>query len=231
MKNPLVVGYKGEIGSFILGGLLRVMPKALNIWCVDVNETVAEVSSRIEISDVIFLCLPMHKTIEWLEKYERILCGKIIVEQASSKEWIYKHPISQRLSIESMHILFRPSQTPNIEDRRVALFKLQHIRLMAEDIAAITQSKIVWFNGAEEHDREMALQQALLHRTILVLGKLFDECKGQTYVSKKILELRDRIQKGNLELYSDIQKNPHLQEQLIRFDKSMAEFNITQYWK
>jgi len=31
MKRPLVVGYKGEIGSFILNGLLRIMPKALDI--------------------------------------------------------------------------------------------------------------------------------------------------------------------------------------------------------
>ena len=29
MENPLVVGYKGQIGSFILNGLLRMMPKAL----------------------------------------------------------------------------------------------------------------------------------------------------------------------------------------------------------
>ena len=29
-RAPLVVGYKGEIGSFILQGLLRHMPKALD---------------------------------------------------------------------------------------------------------------------------------------------------------------------------------------------------------
>ena len=47
MNNPLVCGYKGEIGSFILSGLLKVMPKALDIWCVDVNETESEVIDRI----------------------------------------------------------------------------------------------------------------------------------------------------------------------------------------
>ena len=38
-KSPLVVGYKGEIGSFILQGLLRTMPKALDILCYDILDT------------------------------------------------------------------------------------------------------------------------------------------------------------------------------------------------
>jgi hypothetical protein len=66
MKQPLVIGYKGEVGSFVLGGLLRIMPKALDIWCVDVNETKREVEQRIKISDVIFLCVPLQMTLEWL---------------------------------------------------------------------------------------------------------------------------------------------------------------------
>ena len=55
-KSPLVVGYKGEVGSFLLNGLLKIMPKALNVWCFDICETPIEKEHRIKISDCIFLC-------------------------------------------------------------------------------------------------------------------------------------------------------------------------------
>jgi prephenate dehydrogenase len=130
-----------------------------------------------------------------------------------------------------MHILFRPSQTPNIQDRKIGLFKGQFNRKLEKLIADISKAKVVWFKNAKEHDREMAIQQALLHRTILVLGKLFDKCNGSTYVSKKILELRDRICCGNKELYSDIQNNKHLSEQIKVFQKELNNFDINKFWK
>ena len=66
MKQPLVIGYKGEIGLFILMGLIKIMAKALDIWCVDINETKEEVEQRIKIADTIFLCVPLETTLEWL---------------------------------------------------------------------------------------------------------------------------------------------------------------------
>jgi hypothetical protein len=91
MKHPLVVGYKGEIGSFILSGLLRVMPKALNIWCTDVNESDEEVASRIKIADVIFLCVPLQSTLNWLLKFKNLLKDKTIIEQCSLKEGLFEN--------------------------------------------------------------------------------------------------------------------------------------------
>jgi prephenate dehydrogenase len=83
MKQPLVIGYKGEIGSFILGGLLRLMPKALDIWCTDINETDEEVANRIKVSDVIFLCVPLQLTMSWILKHKLLLKDKILIEQCS----------------------------------------------------------------------------------------------------------------------------------------------------
>ena len=77
----------------------------------------------------------------------------------------------------------------------------------------------------------MAIQQALLHRTILILGKLFDQCNGSTYVSKKVLELRDRIKNGNKDLYRDIQGNRHLEEQVEKLKNSLINFNIDDFWE
>jgi prephenate dehydrogenase len=131
-----------------------------------------------------------------------------------------------------MHILFRPSQTPNLEDRAVALFKDQFNSLMIQEIEKITQSKIVWYKDAVEHDKEMAVQQSLLHRTLLILGKQLRECNGSTYISKKVLELDSRIRQGNKDLYQLIQENKYLPEALKRLKTDFDEFNLKEEpWK
>lgn len=229
MKNPLVVGYKGEIGSFILNGLLRIMPKALDIWCCDINETEDEVAKRIQVSDVIFLCVPMDVTIPWLLYHEKLLKDKVIIEQCSLKEQIYKDKRLEGLNICAMHILFRPSQTPDIEDRKVAFFRKQLNLRTARIISEMIQSKVVLYDNAEEHDKEMAIQQALLHRTLLVMGKMLKECKGSTYIGKKVMELETRIRKGNKDLYKLIQANRHLPGQLKRMKKEFDDFKIEDY--
>lgn len=231
IKNPLVVGYKGEIGSFILSGLLKVMPKALSIWCVDINETEEEVKQRIKASDVIFLCIPFDKTLSWMDSYFYLLGDKVIIEQCSLKEWVYEYEPLSRLDIRSMHVLFRPSQTPNLEDRRVGLIKDQFEPPIVDFIEKVTQSKIVWYKDEHEHDKEMAVQQALLHRTLLILDKMLHDCNGSTYISKKVLELSDRIKKGDLELYSKIQGNKHLPDVLENFEYLFNHFKIEDYWK
>jgi len=230
MNNPLVVGYKGEIGSFILNGLLRVMPKALNIWCVDVNETEAETKYRIKRSDVIFLCVPLKDTLPWLIINKPLLKGKIIIEQTSLKGWL-NHKVVRDLDVISMHILFRPSQTPDFADRTVGLFKGEFSNMDIETIRSITQSKIIFFENVQQHDIRMAVQQALLHRTLLVLGRLLRECEGSTYISKKVLELEARIKKGNLDLYSAIQDNIFLPEALAAMRDELANFDIKNYFK
>lgn len=230
MKQPLVIGYKGEIGSFILNGLLRIMPKALDIWCADINETEEEVVERIRKSDVVFLCVPLEITLNWLLKYKLLLKDKIVIEQCSLKEWLFESGITDFVNVRSMHILFRPSQTPNLEDRKVGLFENEFDETLAKEIESITQSKIVWFKNAQEHDKEMAVQQALLHRTLLILGKSLKECNGSTYISKKVLELVDRIKKGNSNLYKMIQDNKYLPEKLEQIKRDFESFEIEKFW-
>lgn len=226
-----MVGYKGEIGSFILGGLLRIMPKALDIWCIDINETQEEVEHRIKVSDIIFLCTPLEITVKWLIEHKALIENKPVIEQCSLKEWLFENEALKDLDIRSMHILFRPSQTPNREDRRVGLLKGHFNETLAKDIADITQSSIVWFENAEEHDQEMAVQQALLHRTLLILGRALKECKGSTYISQKVLELEGRVRKGDKDLYGRIQENKYLPGALEKLKKDFEEFNLSDFWK
>jgi prephenate dehydrogenase len=225
-----VVGYKGEIGSFILGGLLRRMPKALDIWCVDINETQEEVEHRIKVSDIIFLCTPLEITVPWLIEHKALIGARPVIEQCSLKEWIFENEALKGLDIRSMHILFRPSQTPNKEDRRVGLFKGHFNDTLAKDIADITQSSIVWFENARDHDQEMAIQQALLHRTLLILGRALKGCKGSTYISQKVLELESRIRKGDRNLYGRIQENKYLPKVLEGLKRDFENFRLDDFW-
>jgi len=232
VNSPLVVGYKGEIGSFILSGLLKVMPKALDIWCVDIKETESETLERINKSDVIFLCVPLNMTVDWILRYSGVLQGKIIIEQSSLKSWVDEKMFEfENIDIRSMHILFRPSATPNLDDRKVGLLRNDFDDNFAKEIAVITQSQIVWYNGIEEHDKEMAIQQALTHRMLLVLGRQLEICHGSTYIGKRVIELSDRIKKGDLDLYRSIQGNEHLGSHLINFKNELDNFKIENYMK
>lgn len=230
---PLVVGYKGEIGSFILQGLLKTIPKALDIWCFDINETEKEKIDRIKKSDTIFLCIPIQDTVEWLFKYQKYLKGKKIIEQCSIKGIIFGNKKLlckiNHYSLFSMHILFRPSITPNKEDRKVML--IEHYPVgwggLEKTIEKITDSKIVWIRDYKTHDIVMARQQALIHRVLLCLDNLIENSCGQTYIGKKLMELTNRIKSGDKILYSSIQKNKYLPEVLKEFNKNLRDFDIT----
>jgi len=231
IKSPLVVGYKGEIGSFILQGLLKVIPKALNIWCYDVYEARSEVLNRIRKADVIFLCIPMEETITWFEKNKGLLRGKVLIEQCSLKTKICSHIKKQEkewgFTLLSMHILFRPSATPNIEDRRVALIDAKSWpNSYRACILATTNSSPILFLTCLEHDIVMAYQQALVHRVILVLDRLSSDLPGKTYISGKICELAKRIRSGDPTLYSLIQENESLPFALSRFTDEFRNFDI-----
>ena len=171
----------------------------------------------------------MNKTIDWIVRYKELLKGKTILEQCSLKVGICKDERLKGLDIKSMHILYRPSQTPNLDDRKVGLMREQFDASMAKELAEVTQSEIVWYDNVEEHDKEMAIQQALVHRTLLILGKTLSKCSGSTYISKKVVELSDRIKQGDLDLYKQIQDNEYLDEHLEDLSEEFKEFNINEY--
>ena len=227
-KNPLVVGYKGEVGSFLLNGLLRTMPKALNIWCFDINENEHERIERIKKSDYIFLCVPIQDTVKWLIQYKPFLKDKIIVEQCSLKSIIYENKEIKNLNYISMHLLFRPSATPNKEDRRCIILnnnkfhkEIMSLNIIGDFIHEITNAEIVWLSDYTEHDKLMAKRQALIHKVILALDKTMEE-GTDTYTSSQIRKLALRIKAGNKELYSFIQTNKYLSEALEKFKNNLT---------
>lgn len=223
-QNPLVVGYKGEVGSFLLNGLLRTMPKALNIWCFDINESEEERIERIKKSDYIFLCVPIQDTVRWLKQYKPFLKDKIIVEQCSLKSIIYENKEIKDLNFISMHLLFRPSATPNIEDRSCIFLRLkedQSVGILSW-IQKIQIPKISYLEDYKEHDRLMAERQALIHKVLLVLDKTFSERDIDTFTSRQVKKLIERIKAGNKDLYNFIQTNEYLPEVLEKFKKNLG---------
>lgn len=234
MKKPLVVGYRGEIGSYLLQGLIKYMPKALDINCVDIHETKAERNVRVMESDVIFLCTPIEKTLDFFEENKGYLKGKIVVEQTSLKSTLYKAPgfnaKTHECKILSMHILFRPSATPNKEDHWVAVIEPKKwddevFRFLADGLGA----HIVQYKHWKAHDTDMATSQALLHRILLVLGESLMHSGGSTYMVKRVCELRNRIKNGDQKLYSMIQSNPALPEALEKFKENLEKFKLENY--
>lgn len=237
IKTPLVVGYKGEIGSFILQSLLKVMSKASNIYCFDINELEEERIKRIEISDYIFLCIPIKETVNWLIKYKSYLKNKIIVEQASLKEWIYKDKRIKDLKLIPMHILFRPSATPSKKDRLILIIDngvLNNEGIASElhkfqyDIEDMTNSKVEIIHSIKDHDMLMAIKQALIHKIIAALGKtvLFLSSDKDTYMSRQIKELYFRMKDGNEDLYKFIQTNKYSSEAMSYFKKELNRKNL-----
>ena len=243
MKNPLVVGYRGEIGSYILQGLIKFMPTATNILCFDQAESIFEKHDKIKKSDVIFLCVPIDETEKWLDTWQGFLFDKIIVEQTSLKsvffgskkiETIIK---SHNLSVLSMHILFRPSSTPDHKDRNIALIGKQWadekyctISWFCSDFNGLF-SQTCYFKSWQKHDEEMALQQAVVHRVILTLGEMIDKLPYTTYIGKQICSLKGRIQRGDYKLYKIIQENPYLAKRLKQFDIELKKFSVDKFMK
>jgi len=231
-KVPLVVGYKGEIGSFILQGLLKKMPKALNILCYDINETRIEQITRIKKSNIIFLCVPIEKTIDWFDQNMFLLEGKIIVEQCSLKKFLYEYLTGKKwyFQLYSMHLLFRTSINPDIKDRNCIIYNndnyYPNIRYFSQYIASIIDTKIDFFNSIQDHDCLMAQQQALVHRVLLTLGEQINTHTSTTYIGKQVLALTERIKSGDPTLYKLIQENEYVQAEVDTFISNIKKFNI-----
>ena len=224
-KNPLVVGYKGEIGLFILGRLLRNMPKAKNIWCTDVNDSRKDTVERIKKCDAIFLCVPIECTACWLSEYRKYLKGKLIIEQTSLKGYIHncKCKCLKGLTVLSMHLLFKPSGTPNRADRAVGFLDKSYFQYKdtCDFIAEMCEcAETVKFQDFDHHDYRMAVEQTLLHRSILVLDKMLGT-NGRTFIGQKIRELATRIKTMNPVLFEIIQSNEHFPEVLKEFKKEL----------
>jgi len=117
-----VAGYRGKVGSYILNGLIKYLPTAVNIYCFDTGDTAEDIYKRIKDSDIIFNCISFEETLNFLEFHKEDLKNKIVIDQSSWKTDVFNWNMKNKdIRIEYMHILFDPSRTPK-EDRHILLF-------------------------------------------------------------------------------------------------------------
>lgn len=234
-RAPMVVGYKGEIGRFILAGLLEHLPKADDILCTDINNSDEEVISRLQKARYVFLCVPIQDTESWLRRFKAHLDGKTIVEQCSVKAFLYENPEFDGLDLLSMHLLFRPSATPPSE-RRGIVFSMRHpadtLNQFCSDIEATLKTPMARLDSDAEpayivHDRLMARQQALIHRVLLVLSESLSDETMRTFVGKRVCDLADRIREGDPVLYRIIQSNRFLPDEISEFEDRLRQFEVS----
>ena len=244
MKNPLVVGYRGEIGSYILKGLIDFLPSAIPIMCVDVHDKKEQVRQRILEADVIFLCINLKNTPDWIDELCVELKDKVVIEQTSLKSTIFSIEYMNKLitkyniQMHSMHILFRPSITDNIKDRVILLLGDKEF-WCTRDLTyffnkGLDVDHFAYIDAWQNHDEEMARQQALVHRVILTLGEVVSEglhYEKNTYVSREVLRLAQRIKSGDAELYALIKSNPGLPDLLKDFSSKLQTFDIKKHMK
>lgn len=231
--NYLVVGYKGEIGSHILNGLIKFLPTATKIWCYDTVESDEEQIYRINKSDVIFLCVPFEDTISWLDKHLHLLGGKKVIEQCSWKTDVFKYAEKNKAKLKEskveilyMHVLYKPSITPP-QDREVLILShcsfidwigvfnfsgmkiddFVRVGLEAKCSKMLDDKSVLIAN----HDRMMAYQQNKLYKMIEEYIEKYEAHFGNDFTTrnfKKVRELYDRIQTMNPGLRKAIEENP-----------------------
>ena len=142
-----------------------------------------------------------------------------------------------------MHLLFRPSGTPNIDDRKCILLSKplkqrakfflsdSEITFFIDDTESIVQSEIILNIEQDEHDELMARQMSLVHRVLLTLSECISDRDYNTYIGKRVNELADRIKQGDKKMYEAIQKNKNLSEHLKDFNRELKNFRIGTVWK
>jgi len=81
------------------------------------------------------------------------------------------------------------------------------------------------------HDRDMAAQQALVHRVLLTLDTILDNYGARTYIGDRVGDLADRIRSGNLEMYKAIQDNVYINGRVESFKAGLDSFSIEEAMK
>ena len=229
MKKYCVAGYRGIIGSYILRGLLKHLPVAVDIQCFDIYDTEEDKLKRIKESDVIFNCVSFNHTMPFLEKYKEQLKGKIVVDQTSWKSEVYAwSKKNYDVKVYFMHILYNPETTPR-EDRQVVFFG-NHMYHNWNDIF---DTNIVSFisKGLEafsieidealdisisDHDKLMAHQQPefydMINNFIEQSWKIGADYETRNF--KELIKIRNRIKKMKPDLKEGLYRNPYYKKRM-----------------
>lgn len=185
-------------------------------------------------ADIVIISVPIRETLTVIKdirdsvKEESLLCDFTSLKTKSLKEMLKR----KGGGVLGIHPLFGPL-TPSMKNQNIVFCPGRNnkwVKILKELFE--NRGAKVTILTAKEHDRQMAIVQALPHFTNIVFSKVLQKQKISKSISTPVFELQNAIVKkilnGKASLYADIsidnQYSPRILKQFIKEASSLSRY-------
>lgn len=231
MTQLLILGGTGETGSWF-ARYFKEKGFDVVVWGPSGKTAVAdrlgvryarELMREVENSDVVLVSVPIEKTVEVIRQVApRMRSGSLLMDVTSLKSEpvkAMKTYAPKGVEVLGTHPMFGPTM-PTLRGQTIIVTPVER---KSGKWLALMQSMFesdgarIEILEADEHDKIMAVVQALTHFAYIAIGATlkaldFDVARSRKFMSpvyEIMIDFVGRILDQNPELYASIQKNPH----------------------